>query len=475
MTEDNAAKRGRMSWLCTECGGWKIGYYAVRCINCVRAEQERKAKIRHTCPECGGHRVKGAKLCRDCASKAQSARLTARWTAATAEERRHHARGLIKRNRENPTQRKYTVDHGYFDQIDTPEKAYWLGFIAGDGCIRGGALVVGLAERDSGHLERFAEALRSNAPIRHNNHVARGKSHPAAVLRVTSWRLVESLAGKGIQPGKTFSLEPWDGPASLMPHYWRGLVDADGSIGIPPNWEVSLVGTRAVVSGFSEWVRGIEPGITAQPRPHKSIWGFALGGRVFSRSVVGALYEDAPVALQRKAERAAALIATGPRRPRSEFAVVSVGPDGQAHGDSSYGRGCRCQLCRNGHAGAAADYKARQRAALPPRTCRDCGTDISHRYCNARYCETCSEKRKRGRPPVAALGVPAHGLLPRKRSYVGLRSGARRPQGRRQGHPCRMGGRGVPLPRSRQYLRGQPAAAARHLRRGDRHPVPAAH
>ena len=34
----------------------------------------------------------------------------------------------------------------------------------------------------------------------------------------------------GITAKKTDALQPWDGPADLMPHYWRGLIDGDGSI-----------------------------------------------------------------------------------------------------------------------------------------------------------------------------------------------------------------------------------------------------
>jgi hypothetical protein len=67
MGEDSAADRGRMSWFCAECGGRKASYRSIRCIGCLRAEYERKAKIRHTCPECGGWRVNGARLCFECA------------------------------------------------------------------------------------------------------------------------------------------------------------------------------------------------------------------------------------------------------------------------------------------------------------------------------------------------------------------------------------------------------------------------
>lgn len=35
----------------------------------------------------------------------------------------------------NKDNHKYTADYRKFENIDSPEKAYWLGFIAADGCV----------------------------------------------------------------------------------------------------------------------------------------------------------------------------------------------------------------------------------------------------------------------------------------------------------------------------------------------------
>ena len=57
---------------------------------------------------------------------------------------------------------------GYFDKIDTPDKAYWLGFIGADGCVTGFnkgylRLQVKLARKDRDHLEILHGALEGPA------------------------------------------------------------------------------------------------------------------------------------------------------------------------------------------------------------------------------------------------------------------------------------------------------------------------
>jgi transposase len=71
--------------------------------------------------------------------------------------------------------RKYTVNHGYFNEIDTEEKAYFLGLLYADGCnVKGNnAVVLCLAEQDIDMLKRFATAIEfefhGRPQIKHNN------------------------------------------------------------------------------------------------------------------------------------------------------------------------------------------------------------------------------------------------------------------------------------------------------------------
>jgi Homeodomain-like domain len=197
----------------------------------------------------------------------------------------------------------------YFDQIDTPEKAYWLGFIAADGCVTGfesgnRRLQIKLARKDRDHLVLLHKALKASRPIRDTEEVTLGERRPYSVLAVYSPQIADALVRCGITPRKSHTLQPWDGPAALMPHYWRGLVDGDGSITINDSGVfLSFVGSEAVVRGFRAWAGGVCG--TASAARHVTTgaadyWVIQVGGTVRILRLLAALYDDAPVALARK-------------------------------------------------------------------------------------------------------------------------------------------------------------------------------
>jgi DNA invertase Pin-like site-specific DNA recombinase len=201
---------------------------------------------------------------------------------------------------------------GYFEQVDTPEKAYWLGFISADGCMvttaahpEGSHLAVQLAVRDRQHLLKLKDALRALSNVTVNSKPER------ASLFVYSRGLADALLALGVTPRKSATMRPWDGPADLMPHYWRGLVDGDGSLARKGEglWTVFLCGSEPCVRAFAAWAAEV-CGTTAKPYFRTGCWYVAVSGRHKVPVLVRALYGDAPVSLDRKQERADEIMAS---------------------------------------------------------------------------------------------------------------------------------------------------------------------
>ncbi len=211
----------------------------------------------------------------------------------------------------------------YFDRIDTTEKAYWLGFIGADGCIvatpqypEGSHLAVQLGARDKGHLLKLKVALGATAGVHERTAETFGKRTSLASLSVGSRRLTEALVALGVTPRKSATLQPWEGPADLMPHYWRGMVDGDGSLARKTEglWTVFLCGSEACVRAFAAWASGI-CGTTAKPYYRAGCLYISISGRHQVPKLVRALYADAPVSLERKQETADRILsAEEPRR-----------------------------------------------------------------------------------------------------------------------------------------------------------------
>ena len=130
------------------------------------------------------------------------------------------------------TRRKYKVNESYFDRIDTPDKAYWLGFIYADGhnSKREDSITIGLKESDASHLYKFRESIGSDHNIKIYNCTGFNPHNKVAILQIYSKSLSKCLKAKGCVHNKTDRLEFPDIPKSLCSHFVRGYFDGDGCI-----------------------------------------------------------------------------------------------------------------------------------------------------------------------------------------------------------------------------------------------------
>lgn len=119
------------------------------------------------------------------------------------------------------------LNEDYFAQIETTEKAYWLGMLYGDGSLcepeKGNArLSLGLQERK--HVQAFRDALDAEYSL-----IEDGEMTSIGIRNET---LNEDLRGYGLGPEKTHSSSlPELTSDELRAAFIRGLFDADGHVG----------------------------------------------------------------------------------------------------------------------------------------------------------------------------------------------------------------------------------------------------
>ena len=123
--------------------------------------------------------------------------------------------------------KQYELNEDIFQTIDSPEKAYWLGFIVADGGIdqsQSGKLEIGLHIKDKKHLEKFQRFLQSNLPIAEYPN----RKSPRALIRVCRKKFVRSLVQYGIVPNKSKSIQFPNISKTWYSDFIRGVFDGDG-------------------------------------------------------------------------------------------------------------------------------------------------------------------------------------------------------------------------------------------------------
>lgn len=119
--------------------------------------------------------------------------------------------------------------HGYFKNIDTERKAYFLGFIIADGSVglrEHSSPVIGISvnKRDEYLLEEFKHEIKSD------NKISYSAKKDMSTFRIHSQEMFDDLSQYGVVPNKTFKTYLPMIKNEYMPHLIRGIFDGDGWI-----------------------------------------------------------------------------------------------------------------------------------------------------------------------------------------------------------------------------------------------------
>lgn len=214
-------------------------------------------------------------------------------------------RNKIEKRTRSQARRQFQFDENYFEYVDSNEKAYWLGFIAADGCItkRGNSkcLSINLQAADRCILEQFKldlgyEGNIYDLPIRKRN------PKPQVMIRLNSELFCNHLEKYSITERKSFTIQFPNIEEQYKSHYIRGFFDGDGCISVGKYckrvtfYSGSLDFLKSIESAMSNSL-DIKPRI---PRIDRKIFSLCYASNTEVADIFQWLYKDASFYLERK-------------------------------------------------------------------------------------------------------------------------------------------------------------------------------
>ena len=194
-------------------------------------------------------------------------------------------------NRENS--KKYHVkNRDFFENIDTEEKAYLLGFIYADGSV-----VKTIKEC----LKELEEKSGYKVGIKYSR------------IIVNDHKIVDDLVKQGVKYHKSNTLEPPKNiPYHLIRHFIRGYIDGDGSIIINNtkyglSFNVSMIGTDSVLDYIADYF--MENNLIRTRVKHEKRHDYDIvsscrwGGNIQAKKILDHLYNNSHCYLTRKHDR----------------------------------------------------------------------------------------------------------------------------------------------------------------------------
>ncbi len=199
--------------------------------------------------------------------------------------------------------RKYPVDETFFDEIDSQEKAYFLGLLFSDGTVSGGSIMISLQDKDIDILEKLRDLIQPTKPLlwyKNKN----PKRQDTSRLTISNEKIRKRLNELGMVPNKTFKLKfPDFLREDLIRHFIRGYLDGDGSIN-SNGGSCNIVATLDFCNSMRDILSnqlGINSSIIIPNiRDITPIRRITVNGRNNARKFLNWIYEGATIYMERK-------------------------------------------------------------------------------------------------------------------------------------------------------------------------------
>lgn len=216
----------------------------------------------------------------------------------------------IKRRSLSEAHRLYTIDENVFSKKNENSE-YWAGFLMADGYIQStkyrSNISLTLQHRDSAHVQKFANFLKTNKPLYTYDYNDKKYSR----IEVSSRHMINCLSNYGVVSKKTKIAKATD-IIKESRHFWRGVVDGDGCLNTTGNSpRLRLLGSKDLMEQYLIFIKKyISTKINVNPvyRNNKiSVYSVELAGRK-SRKIIEKLYLNNKISLSRKNKKAQLII-----------------------------------------------------------------------------------------------------------------------------------------------------------------------
>jgi predicted DNA-binding protein YlxM (UPF0122 family) len=204
--------------------------------------------------------------------------------------------------------REYLINKDFFDEIDSQEKAYFLGFLYADGgnIKQGNFVRIDLSELDKDILFKLSRLIYKEDSDNRVTFCDRKEKGKFVYLNINSKYICSQLEKLGCTPKKSLTIEfpKCLNDKELIRHFIRGYYDGDGGININSNKKAGLkiISTLEFCTSMKDYIQDevdINFGFYNDVKG-KNVYTINSCGNRQIRKFLNWLYKDATIYLQRK-------------------------------------------------------------------------------------------------------------------------------------------------------------------------------
>lgn len=199
------------------------------------------------------------------------------------------------------------IDRNCFKEFNDEPSWYFYGLLLADGHLssKGNYVGISLEQTDKEILESYKTWLKSTAKIRTETtkHYKTGTETTMCCFKFGDKEIRQNLEAQGMAPKKSMKETVpnfYSVSSPLARHFWRGMVDGDGSL-IKKSTVMNLVGSYEICKSFSESNSTICGATAKEPRIKESngLYCIEYSGKD-ARNIARTLYRGSEYKLERK-------------------------------------------------------------------------------------------------------------------------------------------------------------------------------